>query len=118
MRSLASWMVISVLLLAGPISSRAGDAAKDAGKEVRLTGYITDEWCGAKNANPEGAGCARDCAKKGSELAIYSDGKLYRLSAKDKALEYLGVRVVVTGTLDAEGKAVEVRSIEKAKEQA
>lgn len=113
-KNLARIAAAAVLALAALVPALAGDEPK----VVQLTGYITDEWCGAKNANPEGAGCARDCARKGSELAIVSDGKMYRLSAKDKALEHLGHKVVVTGTLDAEGKVVQVRTIEKAKDKA
>jgi len=108
---------LAVLTVAAMTAPRVV-AGEDAGPEVRLTGYITDEWCGANNANAKGADCARDCAKKGSELAIFADGKLYRLSNKNLALEHLGYRVVVTGTLDATSKIVHVRSIEKAKEQA
>ena len=50
--------------------------AGEAGKDVKLTGYITDQWCGARNANPEGKDCALECAKKGAALMLYSDGKL------------------------------------------
>lgn len=91
--------------------------AGQAGKEVTLTGFITDEACGAKNANAEGAACARSCAEKGSALAIYADGKLYRLSDKQAALAHLGYKVVVTGTLTDDGAAVQVKSIEKAPEK-
>lgn len=109
---------VAVLALALVVCVAVPGARAEEAKLVHLTGYITDEWCGAKNANPGGADCARDCAKKGSELAIFSDGKLYRLSDKERSLEFLGSKVIVTGTLDAEDKKVNVRSIEKAKDQA
>jgi len=92
--------------------------AGDVGQEVKLTGYITDEWCGAKNANADGVGCAKACAKKGSDMAIYSDGKLYKLSDKEAALKHLGVEVQVTGTLSEDGSVVQVESIEEVKEKA
>ncbi len=107
-------LVLAVLLA----SAAFGVAlAAEEPKEIQLTGYITDEYCGAKNANPKGADCARDCAKKGSKMAIFSEGKIYLLSDKEAALAHLGYKVVVSGTL-GEGGVVQVRSIEKAKGEA
>ena len=107
-RSLA---LVAVLVLALAVPAVAG------AKEVMLTGYITDEYCGAKNANADGVGCAKACAKKGSELAIYADGKMYRLSDKKAALEHLGYEVIVTGTLEEDG-SVKVATIAKAEKKA
>ncbi len=107
--------VLVALALGGFAAVLAGEG-EGTKKEVKLTGYITDEWCGAKNAGAEGADCARDCAKKGSKLAIFSDGKLYILSDKEAALANLGYKVIVTGTLDDAG-VVQVSSIEKAEEK-
>jgi hypothetical protein len=87
-----------------------------AGQDVELTGWITDEWCGARNANAEGAGCAKACAKKGAELVLATEGKLYKLSDKELALEHVGYKVTVKGTL--EDDTLDVTSIEKAKEDA
>jgi len=98
---------VTLLALAAAMPAVAGDA-----KEVKLTGYITDEYCGAKNANADGVDCAKACAKKGSDLAIYSDGKLYKLSDKEMALKHLGYEVVVTGTINEDG-SVKVANIEK-----
>ena len=89
--------------------------AAESEKEVRLSGWITDEWCGAKNANEDGAGCAKACAKKGAELVLFSDGKTYRLSDQRSALEHVGHKVVVTGVIKDEN-TIEVGSIEKAKD--
>lgn len=100
------------LLVVSAIPTFAGDAAKDS-KQVQLTGYITDEFCGAKNANSEGADCTKACADKGADVAIYADGKMYKLSDKAMALEHVGYEVVVIGTLNEDG-SVEVASIEKA----
>jgi hypothetical protein len=113
-KKLISLAAVAVFALAFAAPTLAGDASK----EVKLTGYITDEWCGAKNANAEGVGCAKACAKKGSDMAIYSDGKLYKLSDKEAALKHLGVKVQVTGTLNEEGTTVQVTSIEQVKEKA
>ena len=72
--------------------------AGDSGKEVKLAGWITDEWCGKNNANKDGADCARSCAKKG-------------------ALEHVGHKVVVVG-VTKDDETVEVSSIEQAEDDA
>ena len=91
--------------------------AGDSEKEVKLAGWITDEWCGAKNANKEGAGCAKACAKKGSELVLFSDGTIYKLSDQKTALEHVGHKVIVKGVMTDE-ETVEVSSIQQAEEDA
>lgn len=108
--------ILVALALGGFTAVLAGEG-EGAKKEVKLTGYITDEWCGAKNASADGVDCARDCAKKGSKMAIFSDGKLYILSDKDAALAHLGYEVIVKGTVDDAG-VVQVSSIEKAEKKA
>lgn len=95
------------LALAVALPVAAGDA-----ETVELTGWITDEWCGVKNANAEGAGCA----KKGAALVLATAGKLYKLSDKELALEHVGHKVTVKGTLTED--TLNVSSIEKAKEDA
>lgn len=87
-----------------------------AGQDVELTGWITDEWCGAKNANAEGSCCAKACAEKGAALVLATEGKLYKLSDKELALEHIGYKVTVRGTL--EDDTLDVISIEKAEEDA
>ena len=101
-----TFVLIAIVLLCLP--TMAGE-----GKEVELTGYITDEYCGAKNANAEGVGCIKACAEKGSALMVYSDGTLYRISDKEMALAHLGYKVIVKGTVDEENN-VTPTSIEKA----
>ena len=112
MKKFASVAALAAFVLLLALPAFAGEA----GKEVTLTGYITDKWCGAANANAEGADCARACAKKGSEMAIYSDGQLYILSDKEMALANLGHKVRVKGTLAEDGK-VQVSSIEKVEQK-
>jgi hypothetical protein len=100
-------MAIALLAIALPVIAGEND------KTVELTGYITDAWCGKANANAEGAACAKACAKKGSELAIYSNGKLYKLEDKELAMKNIGFEVVIKGTLIDED-TVKISSIAKA----
>lgn len=112
-RALSVCCVLAVAVAAG-LPALAGEGE---GQEVELTGWITDEWCGARNANADGADCARNCAKKGAALALYSDGELYQISDKDLALEHVGYKVKVKGTLGEEN-VLTVTSIKKAEDEA
>jgi len=93
-----------VFVLAAP--ALAGEAGA-----TTLTGWISDSYCGAKNANAAGAQCARDCAAKGAKLILVADGKTYNLSDQKLALEHVGHEVAVTGTVDKDGN-VTVAKIE------
>ena len=108
-------VAIVVMLLVG-CSLTAPVLAGDEGKQVELTGWLADQWCGANNANdkPASIACAKSCAEKGSAMVLVADGKTYELSDKELALEHLGHEVVVKGTLAPDGK-IEVASIEPAK---
>ena len=97
-----------VLALAAPVL--AGEAAPTT---TTLQGWITDSYCGAKNANAEGAACAKDCYKNGAKLELVAGGKTYKISDQKAALEHVGHEVVVTGTLDHD--TIKVSKIEAAK---
>ncbi len=97
-----------VLMLAAPVF--AGDAAA---QPTTMKGWITDSFCGAKNANAEGAQCAKDCYKKGAKLELVADGKTYQISDQKAAFDHVGHEVVVTGTLDKD--TIKVDKIEAAK---
>jgi len=104
--------VVILLALYAAVPATAGD---DTANAVKLTGYFTDEWCGKSNANAEGAECARRCAAKGSAMALYAAGRLYVVRAADKqrAVDNVGVEVVVVGKLSEDGH-LEIASIKKA----
>ena len=106
MKKLVTTTLVLALVLALGLPAVGGDDAKD----VKLTGWITDEWCGAKNANADGAGCAKHCAKQGAQLVLFSDGKLYKLSDQKVALEHVGHKVDVSGKLKGED-TIEVAKI-------
>lgn len=78
-------------------------AAHEVGTQVTVTGWITDHCCAAKNANKEGAGCVKACAKHGAKLVLYTGEKTYVLADQKAALEHAGRRVQVTGTVTQDG---------------
>ena len=88
-------------------------AADTAASPTTVKGWITDSFCGAKNANAAGATCAKDCYKKGAKLELVADGKTYQISDQKAASEHIGHEVVITGTLDKD--TIKVDKIEAAK---
>jgi hypothetical protein len=88
-------------------------AADAPAQPTSVKGWITDSFCGAKNANEAGATCARDCYKKGAKLELVADGKVYQLSDQKAAFEHIGHEVVITGTLDKD--TIKVEKIQAAK---
>ena len=104
--------MVSVFAFALALSSVAF-AGDKAAAPTAMTGWIVDSFCGAKNANAEGQGCAKDCYKKGAKLELVADGKTYQISDQKAAAEHLGHEVVITGTLDKD--TIKVDKIEAAK---
>jgi len=81
---------------------------------MTLSGTVSDAMCGAKHPVADGAGCTKDCVKKGSDYAlISSDGKVYMLKASASAkveLDKLAGKVAdIKG--DVEGTTVMVQSV-------
>lgn len=85
------------------------------GKEVVLTGYLTDSHCGKSNAHASGKACAVSCIKSGAQVQLLVEDTLYTLQKVDSPEAKLGKKVVVTGILDETSKTIRVESIKAAK---
>lgn len=109
MKRLLTFGTMAALVLLATVVAPAADA----GKTATLKGWITDSFCGAKNANSEGTGCIKDCYKNGAKLELIADGKAYQLSNQKLAFENVGQEVVITGTLDKD--TIQVETIVAAK---
>jgi murein tripeptide amidase MpaA len=97
----------ALALLAASISSPANGS---------WTGWISDDMCGAKNAEAAGAECASRCVKEHGAKYVFvndDDKKVYMVDAQDKVAPHAGHHVVVKGTVD--GCALKLSSIEMAK---
>jgi predicted lipoprotein with Yx(FWY)xxD motif len=83
-----------------------------------VTGVLVDTMCNTKQgtekaASPAHADCAAACAKKGSPLAVASDGALYEVTGawtenkNEKLIEFAGHKVEATGDVtEKDGKKV------------
>jgi hypothetical protein len=117
--------VASVLTLASvcgalPRPGRAGDATK------AFKGEIMDDLCAKsgshtdmqkmmkKSMGNDAKTCTVECVKLGGKYVLYdsADKTSYLLDPQDKAKDYAGQKVKVTGT--SEGGTIHVKSIEPA----
>lgn len=112
MKKLAALAGMIALVVAGSLVFAGAEGKSEA---ASWTGWITDETCGAKNANADGKACALKCAKAGAKLVLYvdADKKLVGLDNQDEAMKHVGVPVTVTGTL--ENGTIKVQKIEEKK---
>ena len=85
------------------------------GKEVVLTGYLTDSHCGKSNAHATGKACAIKCLKSGAQVQLLVEETLYTLQRVDSPEAKLGEKVIVTGILDETTRTIRVESIKPAK---
>jgi hypothetical protein len=81
-----------------------------------MTGWVTDEKCGARVANEKGANCAKKCVEQGQPAVFVSDKDqtVLPVDNQDKIKEFAGQHVKVSGTV-ADNK-LHVESVEKAAE--
>jgi hypothetical protein len=97
----------------------AGFFVTAQGQESSWTGFITDTHCGAQKDFAKHASCAKKCATGGiGKLALYTptDKKVYALDPGDKAMDFAGKQVKVTGTLSGDTiKVSNVALVEEAK---
>jgi hypothetical protein len=113
MKRFGAWTAVLALafVLAAPALAGPGH---DHGKEATMTGWISDANCGAKNANAEGAGCAKACIKGGAAAVLVVDGKVYTIKGDGKKYaDHAGKEVKVTGMV--EGDTIEITKVEPAK---
>ncbi len=120
MRKLAAvFLVLALAAFSGAIACDKHDAADKTakadsaareGREVVLTGYLTDSHCGGAHAG--GKSCPVDCLKKGAKLQLHADAKVYTLDKVDAPESHFGYQVKVTGVLDTSSGTIRVASIE------
>lgn len=94
------WVVALGILVLGPLVALPAVASGASAKSVQVEGWVVDEWCGKANANPGGKDCTLECYKKGSALVLVTDDKVYKLKDQKSAVNHVGHKVRVKGTLE------------------
>ena len=104
--------IIVMLALAGMSAGQGGHT---------FTGVITDSECSTADHShmrmaPTDAECVSACVSEHGASYVLFDGKnVYALSDQKTPEKFAALKVTITGTLDAGGKAIHVDSIRAAK---
>ena len=86
-----------------------------------FTGVITDSVCSTADHSqmqmgPTGAECVTACiSEHGATYVLYDGKNVYELSDQKTPEKFAAQKVMITGTLDAKGKTIQVDSISAAK---
>lgn len=103
---------IAVFLLvasSAAVSARAADSA--------VTGWISDDMCGAKHAG-SGAACVKKCIEGGMKPVFVDESKkaVWSIDNPDAVKSsFYGEKVTIHATTDASKKSVHIDSVEAAK---
>jgi hypothetical protein len=108
-------LLVAVAALAVSTSSIAQNSNNKQVQERTLTGFISDNHCGLKHMAGMGddKSCTLMCVKNGKFVLADRDHKrVYNLdqAGQDKAREFAGQKVIVTGRLS--GRTMRVTAIE------
>lgn len=111
-----AFFTLMMALCVAAAASVASSVAKNSKPPAdSIKGVISDSHCGAKHASAsdEDKQCVAHCLKGGQEAVLLSDGKVYKLdqTGQDKAKEFAGEKVTVTGSVS--GENISVTSIER-----
>ena len=110
--------VMAMGLMFGTVPALVLSGQARDGKEVTLTGTVSDAMCGRQHMQGTSAECTRTCVSKGSKYALVIGEKIYKLETSDKTVlglldQQAGKNVTVTGTLN--GDSIEVSKAVAAK---
>ena len=103
-----------------PCNPCSGKSGEMAGKEKTIIGYIGDSQCGLTHpmAMGDAKACTLKCVDGGGRfiLADRTHKIVYALdgAGQEKAREFAGQKVKVTGQVDAKAKTIHVTKIEAA----
>jgi hypothetical protein len=96
MRRIALTLIAAMFL----VTVSVAQGAPKSGKSTKLSGWISDEKCGAKDI--DNADCVKKCAEAGSKLVFVSekDKSVMNVDNQDALKGHEGHHVRVTGKLD------------------
>ncbi|HKA18791.1 MAG TPA: hypothetical protein VKN18_10910 [Blastocatellia bacterium] len=111
--------IVCTLLLIVGVFSIASATTAEKGEEKTVVGFISDSMCGLDHSSMkmgDDKTCTLKCVEGGGKfvLADRANKVVYALdeAAQEKAREFAGQKVKVTGQVDAKAKTIQVTKIE------
>ena len=115
-------MLFASMLVVVAVVSIASAQPRDKGEDKIIVGYVSDSMCGLDHSAMkmgDDKTCALKCVDGGGKfvLADRAHKIVYTLddAAQQKAREFAGQKVSVTGQVDAKAKTIQVTKIEAAR---
>ncbi|HKQ05643.1 MAG TPA: hypothetical protein VJ464_10960 [Blastocatellia bacterium] len=115
-------MRFALMLVVVAMVSLAAARADDKGGDKTIVGYISDSMCGLSHSRMnmgDDKECTLKCVEGGAKVVLADrDHKVvytFDAAAQEKAREFAGQKVQVTGQVDAKAKTIHVTKIEAAK---
>ncbi len=103
---------LAILLAIGGMTAFAGAQTMKMHTH-KLTGWISDAKCGAKNHD---AACVKKCIDAGSTAVfVDSKNKVWAIDNTDSVQNYYGEKVKVVATVDSTNDSIHVDKVMKAK---
>ena len=110
MKSLVKFALVATCAIA-PLAA----FAVDAGKTVKVDGWISETRCGAQHASLSGAnpGCVAKCIREGAKPVFIEDAskQIWSIDNPDAIKAHYGHHIQVTATEDAANKQVHIVSV-------
>lgn len=84
-------------------------ALDSMGKSATVKGWVVDDKCAAKGANPGAEACTKKCLAAGAKMVVVTDGdqKVIQVENPDALKGHAGHHVAVTGTVTGDSIKVE-----------
>lgn len=110
MKSLAKFALVATCALA-PFAA----FAVDAGKTIKVDGWISETKCGAEHASLSGANrkCVEKCIREGAKPVFITDAgkEIWAIDNPDSIKAHYGHHITVTATEDAAKKQVHIVNV-------
>ena len=115
MKKLMMFLMAMCLMLSMSASAKDDkkDAKKDMGKEVSVSGIVTDSMCAkmGDKAKMKDAACVKKCADSGMALVNDADGKVWTIENADAVKGHEGHHVKVSGHPNAEKGSIHIMTV-------
>jgi len=111
-------LAFGVAALGADKNAKPATSAKASSDATTVTGWISDDKCGAKAANAGAEACTKKCIAGGAHAVLVNDadGKVWAIENADAVKGHEGHHVSVTGHLDAGKSSIHVASLKMAAE--
>jgi hypothetical protein len=110
---LAVCLLLSLVMCLSLFVFADKEKGKDTGKASTITGWVSDEKCGAKNASAAGEACSKKCIEAGQKVVFVNDKdmKVWNVDNPEALKGHEGHHVKVKGQVNADAGTVHIENV-------